>query len=128
MKRPSKKLRLDAHSSLLDAIRNNNQNELLVLIENGADINPEFNDWTECPLLYAIYHGHVQIAETLVMLGAEVDKKYSDGGTGTGTPIHWATSHNQKEIIKILVDHGADVDTEYVDGNSPIHSAVYQHD
>ena len=125
MDRPSKKLRLD-NISLLEAIGKNNHDEVLVLIENGADINPETNDWIECPLLYAIYHGHVQITETLVMLGAEVDKKYSDGGTVTGTPIHWATIHNQKEIIKILVDHGADVDTEYVDGNSPIHSAIYQ--
>ena len=73
MDRTSKKLRLDDNISLLQAIRNNNQNELLVLIENGADINPEFNDWTECPLLYAIYHGHVQIAETLLMNGANVD-------------------------------------------------------
>ena len=123
MDRHSKKLRLDANSSLLEAIRKNNHVEVLVLVENGADINPEFNDWLESPLLYAIYHGQIQIAETLVMNGAKVDKRDKNGET----PIHWATTYNQKEIIKILVDHGADVDiaNEDFDKDSPIHSAVF---
>ena len=112
MDRPSKKLSLDANScSLLNAIRKNNDNEVLILIEYEADINPESDDWIESPLLNAIYQGHIKIAEILVFNGAEVDKKYSDGRT----PIHWATRYNQKEIIKILVDHGADVDAEYGD-------------
>ena len=123
MDRPSKKLRLDANSSLLEAIGKNNHDEVLVLIENGADINPETNDWTECPLLYAIHHGHIQIAETLVMNGAKVDIKDKNGET----PIHWATRYNRKELIEILVNHGADIDigNEDFDKDSPIHSAVF---
>ena len=77
MDRPDKKLRFDENSSLLQAIRLNKHDEVLFLIENSADVNPQEKDWTESPLGVAIHNGNIQIVETLILNGAKTDIKFS---------------------------------------------------
>ena len=123
MDRPSKKLRLDKNSSLLQAIWRNNHDEVLFLIENSPDVNPLAKDWMESPLGIAIHYGNAQIVETLIMNGAKTNIKLSHDET----PIHLAIQarENQEEIINILVNHGADIDAkETIFGSTPLHMAV----
>ena len=123
MDRPSKKLRLDKNSSLLQAIRMNNHNEVVFSIENSADINPQVKEWTETPLGIAIHYGNAQIIETLILNGAKPNIKFSHDET----PIHLAIKarENQEEIINILVNHGADIEAkETIFGSTPLHMAV----
>ena len=49
---------LDEKDALIDAIRQNNLTDVLHLIENGAEDNPQSRKWLEQPLHCAIYHGH----------------------------------------------------------------------
>ena len=101
MDRPDKKLRFDENSSLLRAIRLNKHDEVLFLIENSADVNPQEKDWTESPLGVAIHNGNIQIVETLILNGAKTNIQFSYDET----PIHLAIKarENREEIINLLI-------------------------
>ena len=109
MYQPSKDLSPDKDRSLLDAIKQNKLDEVISLIENGVDINPETKDWTISPLQVAIYLGHEEIAKTLILKGAKTNMQDSDGIY----PIHSAVWKNQREIVEILLQYGADIEAEY---------------
>ena len=108
MNQPTKKLRLDIDSALLEAISKNNLEYALFLIENGANINPQTDDFNflKSPLFLAIYSGYEQIVETLLSKGAKMDLEDSNGDF----PLHFAVRQKKKESICVLVDHGADID------------------
>ena len=109
MYQSSKDMSPDKDRALLDAIKQNNLDEVISLIENGVNINPETKDWTISPLQVAIYLGHEQIAKTLILKGAKTNMQDSDGIY----PIHRAVQKNQKEVVEILLQHGADIEVKY---------------
>ena len=86
MFQPSKELSCDRNRSLIEAIGQNNLTDVLHLIENGAEVNPQSRKWLDQPLHYAIYHGHDQIVETLVSKGAKTNIPDCRGNV----PIHRA--------------------------------------
>ena len=90
MYQSSKDMSPDKDRALLDAIKQNNLDEVISLIENGVNINPETKDWTISPLQVAIYLGHEQIAKTLILKGAKTNMQDSDGIY----PIHSAVCKN----------------------------------
>ena len=109
MYQSSKDMSPDKDRALLDAIKQNNLDEVISLIENGVNINPETKDWTISPLQVAIYLGHEQIAKTLILKGAKTNMQDSDGIY----PIHRAVQKNQREVVEILLQHGADIEVKY---------------
>lgn len=50
-----------------------------------------------------------RIARLLVDMGADVDARGDQDGTGE-TPLHWAASNDDADVARVLIDAGADVD------------------
>jgi len=86
------------------------------LVEQGSDINE--GDWT--PLLFAAYHGKIDIVKYLVQQDADLNKPTSYGCT----PIHYACSQGHIEILSFLADKGAKVDLKDKGGSTPLSYAA----
>jgi ankyrin repeat protein len=50
-----------------------------------------------------------RIARLLIEMGADVDWRGTDDGTGE-TPLHWTASNDDVEVARVLIDAGADLD------------------
>ncbi len=61
------------------------------------------NDNGDSPLMEAVSHGHYEMAETLVLNGADVNLKCAQGIS----PLEKALEMHNDKVIKLLVDHGA---------------------
>jgi cytohesin len=82
------------------------------------------------PLLTALSRKHIRVAEFLLLHGAKVDLRGTDGQT----PLHfvadqsWWVDHNfggvESDAISFLLKHGADVDSRNGDHCTPLHLAA----
>lgn len=73
---------------------------------------------TRTPLHWAAQHGHVEVVQTLIDNGADVNARDVFGRT----PLHLAVGHPR--IISLLLDAGANVDARDSLSNTPLHRAV----
>eukprot|EP01052_Picozoa_sp_SAG31_P000936 SAG31_NODE_29_length_32663_cov_14.779695_23_plen_749_part_00 len=75
------------------------------LVESGADltsVNDEY--WRHTALHQACYHGRVEMAKTLVDLGAPLDLHSNPCGRGRhGTPLELASGGGHHKIVKLLM-------------------------
>ena len=77
------------------------------------------------PLLAALSKDHVEIAELLLELGANVDALEATGETILLAVLsHFR--HNLVNIVKFLLKHGADVNRRNKDAETPLHLAIRQ--
>ncbi len=74
-----------------------------LLIRYGATVNLEIG--CRIPLLWAIWHGHLEIVRILIATGADVNHENKAGDT----PLIAAINHHQLEIAKALIAAGANV-------------------
>ncbi|XP_074107518.1 uncharacterized protein LOC141532851 [Cotesia typhae] len=97
------------------------------LIKNGADVNIEltkhghFNGYS--PLQFYAERGNVQITESLLSKGANVNHNSADGST----PLVSAVQSGNLKVIKLLIEHGADINCTYQKFNdvvSILHAAL----
>ncbi|RAO71367.1 uncharacterized protein BHQ10_007379 [Talaromyces amestolkiae] len=89
-----------------------------MLIDAGADINAEVEDWGS-PLYAAVKNNHFDIVKLLLDRGARVDMKCKNAMTC----LHQAVLNSREDIVKILLDHGAEVDAPYYLGSTPLRLA-----
>ena len=80
-----------------------NKEELLTMRGRGAAITDD------TPLMLATLKGHKEIAEILIIYGADVNAQDSRGYTA----LMWAIDKGHKEIVKLLLDKGANITTPY---------------
>ncbi|KAH8728164.1 ankyrin repeat domain-containing protein [Phaeosphaeriaceae sp. PMI808] len=59
-------------------------------------------------LVYAVEHGHYEMAKLLLDKGADVDAQ----GGGYGNALQAASSKGHEQIVKLLLDKGADVNAQ----------------
>ena len=100
---------------------NGNQETVISLIENHADVNAvDFSRWT--PLHVAVYRGYKDIATLLIDKDADVDALDSGGRT----PLYLAIYKGYYNLTSLLIQHGARVDVTDNIGWTPMHLAAYQ--
>ena len=93
---------VDLNEALYWAVKNGNEQEVIRLLNDGADINqPSIADWT--PLAHAADLGHYDIVKLLIEKGANVNLCDNDGLS----PLHWAKERGHMNIVQLLIEHGA---------------------
>ncbi|KAF7365819.1 Ankyrin repeat domain-containing protein [Mycena venus] len=92
---------------LTSAAYHGRQNEVRLLLENGADVNALGGRYGFA-LQAAVFNGHENIARLLIKKGANVnfmDNIY-------GTPLATASSQGNKRLVQLLIDNGANLDVK----------------
>lgn len=100
--------------SLLTAARANDWQQVLRLLEKGAD--PD----TEGPfgpvIFMALLLGHTIVARLLVEAGADLDVADDKGRT----PLHWAAKAGDADLILTMIKGNADILAVDYEGNTPL--------
>lgn len=109
----------DSRENIWVAVKTGNGEALKVHLANGADLNTQEPDSGLTPLSWAIYAGHVEIADQLIKGGADVNGKNRD----SGTPLHEAAFMGQDRIARILLQNGADVRARDENGETALNRA-----
>jgi len=89
---------------LQQAIRDNNINELQLLLDLGYDVNAKDNKG-ETPLFEAVRHGKIEIGRLLIKNGADIDLQNNEKKSS----IFFAESI---EMIDLLLENRADINTK----------------
>lgn len=71
------------------------------------------------PLHCATWKGHLNVVESLVSLGADVNARNQNDHWGT-TPLHAAAHANQRAIAELHIAHGADMHATNLNGRTPL--------
>lgn len=138
------------------AITEQQSNIALLLIKNGAEIDPEqlpsplimavnknmdtvarvlikkganVHRSEDRPLREAVKNNNTELARVLIKNGANVNAKESSSGW---TPLHFAalhaTSEGDPELVRLLIKNGADVNAKGQLGSTPINKAAISGD
>jgi ankyrin repeat protein len=136
---------------LIEAVDDNNYNEVKRLVGLGIDVNMPLDDPGSTMLMRAVGNQNKTIVEFLLKAGADVDAEVMEGRCGfhfTICPLNIAVEKNNPglialllkngarkhlnqslcitsnpEVTKTLIEHGADVNF-YINAFSPLHVAV----
>ena len=90
---------------LIDAVKFNEVFKVDYLINKGANINVKTEDLGLTPLMIAVSEGYFEMAEMLIKLGADVNKKNKFGDTA----LMYAVVYTEPKLIKLLINSGADL-------------------
>lgn len=72
------------------------------------------------PLHFAANHGRIDIAQLLVVKGAEVNAK----ALNLSTPLHHAAEHGFRNIVYFLLANGANINDQTARGDTALHMAT----
>ena len=113
-----KKKNFNGVSCLILAALNNDLETVTYL----AKKEPSLIDDPSCegigPLWNACYHGLYQIAEFLLLNGADVEKK---GNELQATPLWIASSQGQLSMVELLLEkHNANINAQNIEGLTPL--------
>ncbi|KAL4660737.1 GA-binding protein subunit beta-1-like isoform X1 [Arapaima gigas] len=105
--RPHGKMSLvDLGKKLLEAARSGQDDEVRILMSNGA---PFTTDWLgTSPLHLSAQYGHFSTTEVLLRAGVSRDARTKVDRT----PLHMAASAGHPRIVEVLLKHGADVNAK----------------
>lgn len=79
---------------------------------SGPSSSSSTNSIGEFPLSTSAQPGHIDIVQSLLEAGADVNKT----DNSMNTPLILALAHGQNAVAKLLINAGADVDTKNEDG------------
>nr|CEG03910.1 unnamed protein product [Fusarium acuminatum CS5907] len=80
-----------------------------LLLEQGAEVEAQDNDYGQTPLSLAAANGHEAAVGLLLEHGAEVETK--DTGFGD-TPLSWAAANGHEAVVRLLLEQGAEVEAK----------------
>ncbi|XP_013419804.1 tankyrase [Lingula anatina] len=92
------------------------------IIGNLANIDYLDEDCDGTALFWACSKGLLDIVETLIANGADVDSRNAWGAA----PLHGAADNNHCDIVRFLIKNGAKVDLTTINGDTPCHLAAYR--
>ncbi|KAL8808758.1 MAG: hypothetical protein Q9200_004043, partial [Gallowayella weberi] len=101
------------------------------LLENGALVSISDNEgWT--PLHYAAVNGGVEIINTVLDKGCDIEARTTDKNHCNinhlccATPLYFAAGMGKETAVKALLDRGADPRCRNMIGDMPIHVACWR--
>jgi len=89
------------------------------LLQKGADVKGR-NKEGRFPLLFAVDHGHTEMAKVLIEHGADVNDADLKGGFAMLT----AACNGYPRLVTLLAEHGANMKMGLPDGQTPLMCAV----
>lgn len=99
----------------LDTLEPQQQQEAYALIRSGADLTVIAARIGEPALIYTIKTGHVDVAQTMIQHGCDVNIRDKNGHTALFATLICG----QVETAQALLDAGADVDAKDNNGRAP---------
>ncbi|MFM6754049.1 MAG: ankyrin repeat domain-containing protein [Dolichospermum sp.] len=112
----------DLYLALVKAVETNNVTTVIDLIKKGVDVNKR-GPLPLTPLMIAAGRGYVQMTQTLLDAGADVN--VIDSVTGA-SPLHKAAQSGVVEVARILLKHGAFLNLQSaIVGHTPLIDAVW---
>ncbi|KAM9480886.1 GA-binding protein subunit beta-1 [Clarias gariepinus] len=109
---------VDLGKKLLEAARTGQDDEVRILMANGA---PFTTDWLgTSPLHLSAQYGHYSTTEVLLRAGVSRDARTKVDRT----PLHMAASEGHASIVEVLLQHGADVNAKDMLKMTALHWAV----
>ncbi|XP_046719875.1 GA-binding protein subunit beta-1 isoform X4 [Silurus meridionalis] len=109
---------VDLGKKLLEAARSGQDDEVRILMANGA---PFTTDWLgTSPLHLSAQYGHYSTTEVLLRAGVSRDARTKVDRT----PLHMAASEGHASIVEVLLQHGADVNAKDMLKMTALHWAV----
>ncbi|KAG2503012.1 hypothetical protein JM18_009682 [Phytophthora kernoviae] len=95
----------DGYTALLCAAQNGHVDVVLLLLEQGADI--EKTNGKGCTaLICAAQNGHEETVRNILEKGADIELATDDGYT----PLIIAAQNDQAEVVQLLLEKGADIE------------------
>ncbi len=112
----------DLNDQLIQAATDDNQEQVLLLIESGADINTTDENGATA-LAWAVQNGNPELVQILIQKSINLDT--SEFNTGF-TPLIRAIGNGYTEIAELLISAGADVELkDNYKGQTPLSWAVH---
>ena len=96
------------------AIRRNDSDSLVLLIEQGADVNYK-SEMKFSALHWVAGFGHAEMATILLDQGADINAGDENGSTA----MHWAALFGRPLVAALLIERGADLARPNNDGATP---------
>lgn len=100
---------------LLDAVRDQDREAAVALIDQRADVNERSSDGTTV-LHWAAHHGDADLVKRLLKAGANA-KVVNDYGA---SPMSEAAELGSAEILELLIKAGADVESPNLEGQTAL--------
>lgn len=104
--------------ALEDAAKSGDVDLVLVLLDEGADINEAGSFGT--PLHLAVLNDHAKVVAVLAERGADLNA-LSDL---LGTPLHTAAQRDRPAPAGVLLEHGASTDARNKENHTPLQTAA----
>lgn len=119
---PVNTMDVTGRSTVLHAVDSHNEDALLIVLQAGADPNPELQNgiFRSSPLTAASFGGLVGMMKLLLKFGAHVNACNPEGRTA----LHTVASMHNVECAEILLAHGADIGYMSSNGHSPLTTAI----
>lgn len=108
-----------APQSLVAAVRAEDRDAALAMIEAGADVTQAAPDGSTA-LLWAAHLGDVELVRALLAAGADPAKANDYGAT----PLGEAAAMGEAGVIALLLEAGVDPNTRGPDGQTPLMAAA----
>ena len=113
---------LNLNEKLLEAIKNENDEAVGVLIDNGADINHVVADGNTTPSILSVSLGRIKALGLLFEKGVDVNQLDKEGRTLLIWAIYYYQGDNK--TLEFLVKKGIDINKPDNAGNTPLIWAV----
>ena len=108
-----------SNSPLHQALRANDADTVLFLLEQGADVNVS-NSYKSTPLMYAVKYASSEVVSLLLEHQPELEAKSFMGASA----LHWSIWPGFAEITEILLQAGANVHSTQSNELTGLHIAV----